>query len=123
MRDKSGLVVFLAVLVSASSAACAVTTPAQSSGRCSVTGADKLPASSGGVSALCDAIERVATRERRGAGYRVEVRVVSRHVFGASLILADGRRLPELNSAISDSDYTPQSFEQFAVDLWAQVPR
>ena len=57
MRDKLAIIAIAAALCSASGSACAMSTADQSA-TCQVIDGGKLPANSGGVQALCEAVTR-----------------------------------------------------------------
>lgn len=95
-------------------------TPAAQSEHCQVVNAGKLPAASGGATALCGAIERAVAKRAPGAEFSVRVRVLSPSRLTAS-VAAKGRVLPEQSFASMDRDVDGRSFERFADAIAAQV--
>ena len=100
-----------ALLALAGGSACAMNRPADSSGRCTVQGAELLPPESGGGEALCAEIE-AATAKLPGPP-AVSVRVVRPHLLAASVTI-EGRTLPELKMSRSDRALDRQAFQRFA---------
>lgn len=92
-------------------------------GPCRIVGADKLPAESGGAEALCAALEQALSSASPGAGYSVEVRVLSPHSLAATVRTADGRALPEQKMAVSDRTLTKGSIERFARAVGAALAK
>lgn len=90
---------------------------------CRVVGASKLPAQSGGSSALCAAVKRAVSQRAPGVAYKVEVRVLSPSRLVATVTTGAGRTLPEINHAISDSNLTSKSLERFAFAIAAELAR
>ena len=93
------------------------------SAKCQVVGGDKLPAETGGATALCAAIEASAARQAPNAEFSVVVRVLSPSSLAAVVRTADGRTLPEQNYAISDRALNKTSFERFAEAVGAELAR
>jgi hypothetical protein len=89
---------------------------------CRVTGAEKLPAASGGAGALCAAIEAAVDQHAPKVRYDVEVKVLSRSRLAAT-ILVDDRRLPEQKFAVTDRDLNSESIKRFAAALALEVTR
>ena len=102
--------------------ACAMSTPASRAPHCVVLDGGKLPADSGGVAALCSAIERAVSERVPGAAYSAEIRVISASRLVATLTI-NGRRLPEHNFASMDRDLTAGAFDRFARALADQVAK
>lgn len=75
--------------------------------RCTVIGADKLPADLGGADAVCRAIDAAAAAALAASGTAagsatLVVRVLGPHMLAATLTTADGRSLPAQEVAVSD---------------------
>lgn len=113
-----------AVLVAAGAAgsACAMSSPARTIVKCSVVGADKLPAASGGSSGVCGAIEQAA-RQHPGNRFTVAVTVLGPSMLSARLTTATGKVLPERRFAVSDRAIGKGSLDRFARSLVAEVAR
>lgn len=73
--------------------------------------------------ALCSHIRDALSAIPAGRGAVVEVRRPKPFVIQASVTTADGRRLPDFNTSVSDSDFTPAMIERFARDLSEHVHR
>lgn len=97
--------------------------PSKTAEPCRVVGGAKLPAESGGSNALCAAVKRAAAAKAPGVRYQVEVRVLSPSRLAATVTTADGRTLPALNHAISDSNLTSKSLERFANAIAAEIAK
>ena len=95
-------------------------TPAAQSKHCRVVNGGKLPAASGGPTALCAAIERAVANRAAGVEFSARVRVLSPSRLTAS-VAANGRALPEQSFASMDRDIDGRSFERFADAIAAQV--
>ena len=93
-----------------------------SSLRCQIVGGEKLPAASGGSKAVCAEIERAVADLAPRAHYSVEVKVISKSRLAAILVV-NGRRLPEQNFAIMDSDLNAGAIQRFARSLAAEVAK
>lgn len=98
-------------------------TPSVPAKACEVTGAELLPPASGGETALCAAIQEAASAAGLEPGYRVEVRVGKRRSLDGVLVLAGGRRLPELSLEVSDAPLSGAIYRQFAAELVGQAKR
>lgn len=98
-----------------------MTVPAAAAARCEVVDADKLPATTGGSQALCEAINAAARKHAVRVTYTVEVRVLSPSMLAAVVTLKDGRKLPEQRIAVSDSVLKRRSIERFAEAIALQV--
>ncbi|HEY6661773.1 MAG TPA: hypothetical protein VIZ66_02515 [Sphingomicrobium sp.] len=112
----------LVALAGVSGNACAMTSGAPETPHCRVVDPGKLPAESGGASALCSAIERAITARASGAAFSAEVRVLSSSRLAAT-VTANGKALPEQNFATMDRDLNRASFERFAAALAEQVAK
>lgn len=99
-------------------AACAVTGASTTMG-CSVTGAEALRADVGGQQAICAEIQQAM--KSAPPGTRVEVRIRSASFVSARTILPDGRALPEMKTAVSDSTLNKTSFKMLAQALAEQL--
>lgn len=97
-----------------------MTSPPESR-KCEVIGDHKLPAETGGATALCAAIERAAAARAPGVGYSVKVRVLSPSRLAATVTTSDGHALPAVNHAISDRSLSKASIERFAAAVAAQL--
>lgn len=85
---------------------------------CTLTGADKLPADIAQES-VCEAI-RSAVGEG-GHGVSVAVRIVSPYGAAASVTLADGRTLPDVNVSASDSNLNRRAIGMLARGVAQQL--
>jgi hypothetical protein len=81
--------------------------------QCRVAGADALPKSSGGASALCSAVERAVSVNFPGQSHRVEVRVRTHHLE-ALVTTQNGKVLPTVQFAQFDRAIDGKTFERFA---------
>ena len=79
-----------------------------------------MPADTGGADAVCAAIERAlqAVSPKPAA---VEVRVVSPYLLSATVVLADGRRLPPVKVGSSDRPLGRRAVQMLAESIAAQV--
>ena len=111
----------LVALAGVSGNACAMTSGAPETPHCRVVDPGKLPAESGGASALCSAIVR-AIAARTSIAFSVEVRALSASRLAAT-VTANGKALPEQNFATMDRDLNSASFERFAAALAEQVAK
>ncbi len=91
--------------------------------RCMVSGAELLPAGSGGAQSLCRAIEQALAGTAAGTNYRVHVLVVRNDMLSATVTTGNGRQLPELSTSVSDASFTQRMLERFSADLAAHVNR
>ena len=96
--------------------------PAPSTARCHVIGADKLPADIGGADSICAAIAHAAAQSP-GPAFTVEVRVLGASSLAATLTTADGKVLPEQKMAVSDRVLGRDSIDRFAASLVGTVAR
>ena len=106
------------LLAASSGSACAMTTP-KTALTCTVSGGDKLPSETGGPEALCKAIRAAAGDKGHGAS--VAVRIASAYSAAASVTLADGRTLPDVNVSISDRTLNRRSIEMLAQGVARQL--
>ena len=112
----------LMTAASALGSACAMSSPNDQSPRCSVVDGGKLPAASGGASALCAAIERAVSERAPGVAFTAEVRVLSSSILAAALT-RNGTRLPEQKFASMDRELSSSSFERFAQAIAEHVAK
>jgi hypothetical protein len=94
----------------------AMASPNNQSPVCRVVDGDKLPAESGGATALCNAIEDAVAERAPSVAVTVEVKVVSSSRLKATLTRG-GKRLPEQNFASMDRDLRQDSFDRFAAAI------
>jgi hypothetical protein len=100
-----------------------MTSPGAGQPQCRVIGAEKLSGQAVSAADVCGAITRaVGTRAGRPA-FRVDVRVVSPSRLAATILLADGRRLPDLNMASMDRNLSKASVERFAKTIAAEITK
>ena len=123
LRLQTRAVIVAMAITWISGSACGMTTPKDLPEPCRVVGGSKLPAESGGSSALCAAVKRAVSARAPGVSYQVEVRVLSPSRLAATVTTAGGRKLPELNHAISDSNFTRKSLERFADAIAGQLAK
>jgi len=109
------------VLTRVSTGAFAMGQSDMTTSNCRITGAEKLPAESGGSKVLCDAIDAAALAHVPGVHFTVDVRVLSSSMLAAVVTLNDGRKLPEQKIAVSDSALKRHSIERFADAIALQV--
>jgi hypothetical protein len=83
---------------------------------CSVIGGEKLPALSGGSTAVCAEIERAVAAAAPAAAYSAEVSVLSKSRLAAKLVV-NGISLPEQHFAIMDSELDAGAIQRFAASL------
>ena len=114
-------VALLATIASATGSACAMTSQSKTVIACRVVGGEKLPASSGGVNALCAAVQQAASASAPGVPYEIEIQVASPYAMAARVATSDGRELPEQNMATADRPLSAGSFRRFAQTLAAQL--
>ena len=89
--------------------------------RCEVLNSQALPADAGNADEICAAIETAAGSLAPGAGYSVEVRVVSASSLAATVRLAAGEVLPERKLAISDRKLNRSAIQRFAQSIGQQI--
>ena len=120
MHRNSGAIAIGIAIAMASGSACAMS-PAGKTVACRVVDGAKLPQGSGGAGALCRAVEAAAARQVPAAAFAVEVRVVSRSALVAAVRMTDGRKLPELNLAVSDAPLNARAIQRFAAAIAGQA--
>lgn len=101
----------------AGGSACAMKPQSNTEVRCSVVGADQLPAELG-AEAVCRAIREAAAA---APGASITVQVLSPHVLAATATTADGRMLSEQRVATSDRTLHPGSVRMLADALAQQL--
>jgi len=99
--------------------ACAMNQSADGT-HCQVVGGSQLPADTGGADALCAAIER-ALQAAVPKPAAVEVNVVSPYLLSATVMLADGRKLPAIKISSSDRQLGARAVQMLADSIAAQV--
>ncbi len=102
----------------AGGSACAMKPQASDAIRCSVIGAEKLPAELGGAEAVCQAIREAAAP---ALGASVVVQVINPHMLAATATTTDGRALPEQRVATSDRTLNAGSLGMLAKALADQL--
>ena len=122
MRDRLARIAVAAALGCASGSACAMTA-ADRDVQCQVVDGAKLPASTGGAKALCEAVTAAVESHAPGQGYRVEIQVLGASRLAASVMSKDGRKIAEQKMASSDRELTDKSFTRFADALVAELAR
>jgi hypothetical protein len=88
--------------------------------RCQVVGASQLSADTGGADASCAAIDQ-SLQAASPKPAAVEVTIVSPSLVSATVMLADGRRLPAIKVASSDRPLGRGSIQMLADSIAAQV--
>jgi hypothetical protein len=88
--------------------------------RCQVVGANILPSDIGGADAICAAIEQ-ALQAASPKPAAVEVAVASPYLISATVLLADGRRLPVIKVGSSDRALGQGSIKLLVDSIAAQV--
>jgi hypothetical protein len=88
--------------------------------RCQVVGAGELPADTGGADALCAAVEQ-ALQAAAPKPAAIEVNVVSPYLLSATVMLADGRKLPAIKVGSSDRQLGARAVQMLADSIAAQV--
>lgn len=101
----------------AGGSACAMKPQSSMEIRCSVVGADKLPAELG-EDAVCRAMRDAAAA---APGASIVVQVLSPHILAATATTADGRVLSEQRVATSDRTLHPGSLRMLATALSEQL--
>lgn len=89
--------------------------------RCSVLGAENLPAETGGADAVCAAIRSALQGSKPASGSSVTVTVRSPYSAAASISLSDGRVLTDVNVASSDRSMNQRSIAMLAEGVARQV--
>jgi len=108
------------VLMSAAVFAAGAVAPSSGQPHCQVVGANKLPAASGGATALCAAVNRELARQAPGLAYHATIRVISPSRLSAT-VHVDSRTLPEQRFSSMDRPLAKSSFDRFAKAIAAQV--
>ena len=88
--------------------------------RCQVVGASQLPSETGGADAICASIEQaLQTAATKPAA--VEISVDSPYLLSATVLLADGHRLPAIKVGSSDRPLGRRAVHMLAESIAAQV--
>jgi hypothetical protein len=119
MRGKVATAILFMTAALVGGSACAMTSPNPGS-RCQVVGGSHLPADTGGADALCAAVEQ-ALQAAQPKPAAVEVNVVSPYLLSATVMLADGRKLPEIKVGSSDRQLGARTVRMLADSIAAQV--
>ena len=123
MRRRLAPMMLGLAILSVAGGACAMNSPNKQLVDCRVVRGELLPANSGGSDALCKAIRDAAVAQAPGKRFTVEVHVLSRSLLAATVIKADGTRLPEQKMANSDHELTKGSLQWFADVLVGELAR
>lgn len=91
-------------------------------GRCTIVGADKLPAEAGGADALCSAVRRAIAAKAPNADFTAELKVMTPSMVTAALVV-NGRDLPEQKFAVMDRKLNRASLERFAQSIATTVAK
>ena len=102
--------------------ACAMSATGKPQAHCSVLGGEKLPARVGGPKAICDAVERAVASRAPGVRFSAEVKVLTRSMLTASLVV-NGRRLSEQKFAVMDRELGESSINRFADSIATEVAK
>lgn len=113
--------VALASLLCAGACVAAMTSASNAPQQCQVVGGEKLPSAVGGSAGVCSAIARAMARAAPGVSYRVEVSVPRPWILAATVVLGDGRLLPERRLTVSDAPLSRAVAERFAEQLAGDV--
>ena len=89
---------------------------------CQVLGGEKLPASTGGASGICDAIERAIAAEAPSVNYSAEVRILSHSAMKAT-VHVNGRQVADQQLSVMDRKLNASSIERFAKALAVEVAK
>jgi hypothetical protein len=89
---------------------------------CQVLGGEKLPASTGGASGICDAIEEAIAAEAPNVNYRAEVRILSHSAMKAT-VHVNGRQVADQQLSVMDRKLNASSIERFAKALAVEVAK
>jgi hypothetical protein len=82
---------------------------------CVVVNGDDLPAASGGVAALCRAIDDGAARRGLDHAFAIRVSIERHSVLVGDVTLDDGRAIPSLRVADMDRPISGDMFERFGL--------
>jgi hypothetical protein len=104
----------------ASGGACGMNESASKPGRCQVINGEKLPAELGGEQTLCTAIVQALGPDVANDA-AIEVSVISPYLLSATVIMADGRRLPAVKVGSSDRPLGSRAVHMLADSIAAQV--
>jgi hypothetical protein len=104
-----------------SSGACAMNSPRGEQPHCRVIGGEKLSGHTIGAADVCAAIKRAVATRGANVDYHVEVRVLSPSRLAATISLANGRKLPDLNLASMDRAFSKGSIDRFAQTIAVEI--
>lgn len=92
-------------------------------GRCHVANAERLPAETGGQTAVCVAFENAIAAHAPDVKYdALELHVFSQAALGATVV-RDGRTLVSWRFSIMDKNLNPASIERFAQSFASEVAK
>jgi len=121
MREKLCYAVTAIALAASGQAACAMSGESSSRGECRVANGKELPAETGGEDALCQSIRQAVAAKLPGVSFTAEVKVLSKSSLAATIVAADGRKVPETRHQVMDATLSRKSFERFANSLAAKL--
>ncbi|MCH8615496.1 hypothetical protein LZ016_05205 [Sphingomonas sp. SM33] len=81
--------------------------------RCTVVGAEKLPAEAGDARTLCEKIEAAVAAQAPNSHYTAQITVVSKSILAADVSVG-GRQLPVRKLGVTDRDLNAGSISRFA---------
>ena len=111
-----------AMLAFATGSASAVTA-GKPSVECHVSGSAKLSEQSGGVGALCEAIDTALGKQAKARKFKVEITVLGPSRISAVVTSDTGRKLAEQKYGSMDRELIRSSFERFANGLAAEISK
>lgn len=109
-----------ALVCLAGGTACAMTS-AETGSRCVAVSADKLPAESGGIPALCTAIEVAMNERAPDLGYSIKVTAAVPSRVSVVVSTEDGKTLPEQTMAVMDTRMSKDMLTQFAETVAQEI--
>lgn len=89
---------------------------------CEIANPAKLPAAVGGASFICSEIERAVAAAAPTVRYSASVSVISSSRLSTVLVV-NGRTLPDQNFAVMDRELNPESIRHFAEALANEVAK
>jgi hypothetical protein len=89
---------------------------------CQVAGEMKLPAKTGGSSAICDAVEQAIAARAPKLHYSAKVQVLSKSALKAT-VTSNGRTVAQQELSVMDRDLNATSIERFAKALAEQIAK
>ena len=119
MSDRILPTILALAAIAVPSSACAMS---EAPRPCTVIGGEKLPASTGGASGICDAIEKAIAAEAPNVNYRAEVRILSHSAMKAT-VHANGRQVADQQLSVMDRKLNASSIERFAKALAIEVAK